>query len=55
MKILVTGGMGLIGSACCKLFLEKGHEVISVDNNTRSQIFGSEASTKVNTQEVVWF
>jgi len=32
MKILVTGGAGFIGSHLCKYLLEKGHEVICVDN-----------------------
>lgn len=32
MKILVTGGAGFIGSHLCRFLLEKGHEVICVDN-----------------------
>lgn len=32
MKILVTGGAGFIGSHLCKYLLEKGHEVVCVDN-----------------------
>lgn len=32
MKILVTGGAGFIGSHTCQSFLEKGHEVLCVDN-----------------------
>lgn len=32
MKILVTGGAGFIGSHLCEYLLEKGHEVICVDN-----------------------
>jgi CDP-paratose 2-epimerase len=51
MKILVTGGIGLIGSACCELFLQKGHEVISVDNNTRQYLFGQDANNKLNIEE----
>lgn len=51
MKILVTGGMGLVGSACCRLFLEKGHKVVSVDNNTRKILFGEEANNSANMEE----
>lgn len=31
-RILVTGGAGFIGSHLCDLLLEKGHEVVAVDN-----------------------
>lgn len=31
-KILITGGAGFIGSHLCRLFLDKGHQVICVDN-----------------------
>ncbi len=32
MRILVTGGAGFIGSHLCDFLLEKGHEVICMDN-----------------------
>ena len=35
-KILVTGGCGFIGSHTIVDLLENGYEVISVDNNSRS-------------------
>lgn len=50
-KILITGAAGLIGSACCELFLNKGWKVVGVDNNTRGFIFGEEACTSINTSE----
>jgi CDP-paratose 2-epimerase len=46
MRILVTGGAGLVGSECCKLFSEQGYKVVSVDNYARGRIFGKEGSTK---------
>ena len=41
----------MIGSACVKLFVEKGWEVIAVDNNMRGTIFGKDADTKITIQE----
>ena len=32
MQILVTGGLGFIGSHLCKALLDLGHYVICVDN-----------------------
>ena len=32
MKIVVTGGMGYIGSVLCEMLLSKGWEVTCVDN-----------------------
>ncbi|MBI1935292.1 NAD-dependent epimerase/dehydratase family protein [Candidatus Woesearchaeota archaeon] len=55
MRILVTGGIGLIGSACCELFLKEGHEVISVDNNTRESLFGDKGNNKANIKENDFF
>lgn len=51
MKILITGGAGLIGSACCKIFFENGWQVINVDNNMRKTIFGKDADTFINIKE----
>ena len=51
-KILITGGAGLVGSECCRLFSEKGWEVISVDNYMRGKIFGKEANTQETIQHL---
>lgn len=41
MKLLVTGSLGLVGSACVTFFQEKGWEVVGIDNNMRSKLFGT--------------
>lgn len=40
MKLLVTGGAGLVGSHAAEYFAKKGWEVIAYDNLSRSAIFG---------------
>lgn len=40
-KVLITGSSGLVGSEAVKFFGEKGWEVIGIDNNMRSQLFGT--------------
>ena len=32
MKLLVTGGAGYVGSVCAKVLVEKGHQVVIVDD-----------------------
>lgn len=45
-KVLVTGCCGLIGSESVKFFIEKGMDVVGIDNDMRKYFFGDEASTK---------
>lgn len=40
MKILVTGGAGLVGSHVAEYYASKGDEVIILDNLMRSSLFG---------------
>lgn len=40
MRILVTGGLGFIGSHVAEYYLERGHEVLIVDNLMRSKLYG---------------
>lgn len=51
-KALVTGSAGLIGSQSVKFFIEKGFDVIGVDNNMREYFFGKEASTEWNEKKL---
>lgn len=44
-KVLVTGAAGLIGSEVSNFFLEKGYEVVGVDNNMRKWFFGANGDT----------
>jgi CDP-paratose 2-epimerase len=41
MKVLVTGGAGMVGSHCAQHFAGKKNSVVVVDNLLRSRIFGS--------------
>lgn len=42
--VLITGSGGLIGSEATKFFIEKGFDVIGIDNDMRSALFGVGAS-----------
>ena len=42
MRILVTGGAGLVGSHTAEYYARQGNEVVVLDNLMRSQIFGSD-------------
>jgi CDP-paratose 2-epimerase len=43
---IVTGSGGLIGSETARLLVDKGFEVIGIDNDMRARFFGPEASTR---------
>lgn len=42
MKILVTGGAGMIGSHAAEMWVARGHTVTVLDNLTRSRLCGSD-------------
>jgi CDP-paratose 2-epimerase len=43
--VIITGSNGLIGSECVKFFHDKGFNIIGIDDDSRAQFFGIEAST----------
>lgn len=50
MKVLVTGGAGLVGSHACEFYARQEHEVIAVDNFMRGMLFGKMGNTKANAE-----
>ncbi len=42
---IITGSAGLIGSEAVGHFVEKGYDVVGIDNDMRREFFGDEAST----------
>jgi CDP-paratose 2-epimerase len=42
---VVTGSAGLIGSESVSFFIDKGFDIVGVDNDMRAYFFGQEAST----------
>lgn len=40
--VCVTGSLGLVGSAVCELFEQKGWKIVGIDNNNRSKFFGTD-------------
>lgn len=51
MKVLVTGGLGFIGSHTCVELLESGHEVVVIDNNSNSDPSVKESIEKITGKE----
>ena len=43
--ILITGSCGLVGSEATSFFIEKGFDVVGIDNNTRRKLFGKDGDT----------
>ena len=49
---IVTGSGGLIGSEAVTHFVERGFDVVGIDNDMRAMFFGPEASTKPRTRRL---
>jgi len=47
-KVLITGSMGLVGSAAVRYYLNEDWEVHGVDNDMRKHFFGANASVMKN-------
>ncbi len=45
---LITGSAGLIGSEAVSFFIERGYQIVGIDNDMRKYFFGKEASTEWN-------
>jgi len=52
-RVLVTGAGGLIGSETCRFFLNKGFEVLGIDNNLRKYFFGDKGDVSGNIQFLI--
>ena len=55
MKILVTGGAGYIGSHTCVELLEKGYEIIVLDNLSNSKIESIDAIKKITNKDFKFY
>ena len=51
-KILVTGGCGYIGAHTIVDLIQNGYDVISVDNNSRSNLLVLEGAEKILNRKV---
>lgn len=51
-RIIVTGSNGLVGSAVCEYFAERGFEVHGLDNDQRAVFLGPQAGTRWNQQRL---
>ena len=49
---IVTGSGGLVGGEAARFLLEKGLEVIGIDNDLRAAFFGPEASTRWQVEQL---
>jgi CDP-paratose 2-epimerase len=49
---IVTGSSGLIGSETVRFLIDRGLEVVGIDNNMRSYFFGADGSTDWNAEKM---
>ncbi|MEQ6167973.1 UDP-glucose 4-epimerase GalE [Ekhidna sp. MALMAid0563] len=53
-NVLVTGGLGFIGSHTCVELLQRGYKVIAVDNLSNSEIQVKDRITKISRENIVF-
>ena len=46
--VVITGAAGLIGSEAARYFHDRGFRIVGIDNDMRSRLFGTDASTEWN-------
>ena len=55
MKILVTGGAGYIGSHTCVELLNKGHEVVVLDNLSNSSEIALDRVKEITGKDLTFY
>ena len=50
---IITGASGLVGSETAKFLLNKGFEVLGIDNNERKKLFGKDGDTNKIKKELI--
>ena len=53
--VLITGSSGLVGSESVNFFIDKGFDVIGVDNNLRKLFFGKEGLKMLSYYKIHYF
>ncbi len=49
---IITGSAGLIGSESVRFFVDKGFQIVGIDNDMRKVFFGEDASTSWNSDKL---
>ena len=55
MKILVTGGIGYIGSHTCVELLDSGYDIVVIDNLSNSKIEVVDKITKITSKKFKFY
>ena len=55
MKVLVTGGVGYIGSHTCVELLEAGHEIVVIDNLSNSKLEALELVKEITGKDLIFY